>query len=375
MKALHLYRTYYPDPPGGLQEAIRQISLATTKQSIENRIFTLSPTPTPKEITRPEGLVLRERSWAAPASCDLGGYAAFRHFASMADWADVLHFHFPWPFADLLNIFGHKRKPAVMTYHSDIVRQRLLKRVYGPLMHRTFASMSAIVATSPAYAATSPTLTDVRYVRRLRMIPLGIGEESYPEHGDDQIFQRLSLEINAPYFLFVGVLRYYKGLHFLVEAAKKVNAQIVIAGTGPEEQSLKSQVATLGLTNVIFAGQISNAEKVELLKGCQALVLPSHVRSEAFGMVLIEAAMYGRPMVSCEVGSGTSFANSDGETGFVVPPADPDALGKAMNSLLQNKAMANRFGINARQRYENLLSGEALGKAYTALYNDVLDNA
>ena len=91
-------------------------------------------------------------------------------------------------------------------------------------------------------------------------------------------------------------------------------------------------------------------------------------------MVLIEAGMYGKPMVSCEVGSGTSYANADGETGFVVPPETPEALAAAMNALLADDALAKQFGRAARRRYEELFSGPALGKAYTQLYQDVLKN-
>lgn len=372
MHVLHVYRTYFPDPPGGLQEAIRQICVATGEQGVKNQVFTLSPKPVPAELERPEARVTRCRSWAAPASCDLGTLDAFQKFSELSRQADLVHFHFPWPFADLLHLFSSANKPAVVTYHSDIVRQRTLKMVYEPLMHRTLSAMSAIVATSPAYAWTSPVLSDDRHAERVRVIPLGIDERSYPAAGDDRVLQSLGLAVDEPYYLFIGVLRYYKGLHYLVEAAADVKAKVVIAGTGPEGERLQKQVAALGLTNVIFAGQVTDYEKVALLQHCRALVLPSHVRSEAFGMVLIEAGIYGRPMVSCEVGSGTSFANADGVTGYVVPPENPQALAAAMNRFLADAELAQKFGLAARLRYEKLFSGQALGKAYSQLYQDVL---
>ncbi|KRH79043.1 alpha-D-kanosaminyltransferase [Ferrovum sp. JA12] len=373
MRVLHVYRTYFPDPPGGLQEAIRQISLATSCQGVKNQIFTLSPNPVPETLERPEAQVKRCRSWAAPASCDLGSAKAFKEFARLSRQADVVHYHFPWPFADLLHLYAGSKKPAVMTYHSDIVRQRALKTLYSPLLHRTLGTMDAIVATSPAYAASSPVLADRRYADRVRVIPLGLDEGSYPQQGDDSILGRLGLSADEPYFLFIGVLRYYKGLHYLVEASARVSAKVVIAGAGPEWNNLKNQANALGLDRLIFAGQVSDGEKVSLLRHCRALVLPSHLRSEAFGMVLIEAGMYGKPMVSCEIGSGTSYANADGETGFVVPPANPGAIAVVMNHLLEDEYLAHRFGAEARKRYERLFSGEALGKAYVNLYRSVLE--
>lgn len=97
---------------------------------------------------------------------------------------------------------------------------------------------------------------------------------------------------------------------------------------------------------------MSDAEKVALIKGCIALVLPSHLRSEAFGMVLIEAAMFNKPMISCEIGTGTSFVNLHEETGFVIPPENPVELHRALLILLKNERLASDFGNAARLRYE-----------------------
>ena len=369
---LHVYRTYFPDPPGGLQEAIRQIAMSTVPLGIDAHIFTLSPTPHPPSITRPEALVIRKRSWLAPSSCDLGGPDAFREFRSLARAADLIHYHFPWPFADVLHLTMRPKTPAVMTYHSDIVRQRMMGMAYSPLMRRMLHSMSRIVATSPAYAESSPVLSSPSLRNRIRVIPLGIDETSYPDVQSDQVLSRFGLRENEPFFLFIGVLRYYKGLHTLVRAAADVGAPLVIAGSGPEGGALREQAQRLGLSGVVFAGQVTEEEKVALLKSCRALVLPSHLRSEAFGMVLVEASMFGRPMITCEIGTGTSFVNADGETGLVVPPESPEALAGAMNMLLADEDACRRFGATARLRYERLFSGPALGRAYAELYREVL---
>lgn len=370
VKVLQVYRTYFPDPPGGLQEAIRQICLATKAIGFDNTIFTLSTSAIPAELVFQEGRVVRCHSWAAPASCDLGTLQAFRHFTALAKQTDVIHYHFPWPFADLLHLMVRQKKPAVMTYHSDIVRQQWLGKLYAPLMNRMLLSMDAIVATSPAYAATSPVLSKLEIANRVKVIPLGINEYSYPIASDESIIVRFGIG-GKPFFLFIGVLRYYKGLHTLIQAAGAVDARIVIAGSGPEDESLRDLARQLGAANVVFAGQVTDEEKVLLIKRSRALVLPSHLRSEAFGMVLVEAAMFGKPMISCEIGTGTSFVNADGETGLVIPPDNPTALAAAMNRLLEDDDLANRYGYSARQRYERLFSGDALGKAYAALYRDV----
>lgn len=374
MKVLHVYRTYFPDPPGGLQEAIRQICLSTKALGCENSVFALSAQPAPTVVNRPEARVVRSRSWAAPASCDLGWVASIREFSEQASWADVIHYHFPWPFLDLLDLSVRPKKPKVMTYHSDIVRQRLINGIYRPLMIRTLREMDAVVATSSAYAETSGPLSKSVPAGTLRVIPLGIEESSYPPYGDDAILRRLGLFESEPYFLFIGVLRYYKGLHTMLEAAREVNVKVVIAGSGPEGEALRDQAQRLGLRNVIFAGQVTDEEKVALLESCYGLLLPSHLRSEAYGMVLVEASMYGKPMVSCEIGTGTSFVNEDNETGYVIPPEKPFALADAMNKLLIDPQQADSMGKRARNRYERLFSGVALGKAYADLYENVIES-
>ncbi|WP_448509616.1 glycosyltransferase [Immundisolibacter sp.] len=390
MRILHVYRTYFPDPQGGLQEAIRQISLATAGLGVQSRIFTLSPHPSPATIERPEGLVVRSRSWAAPASCDIGGHAALRRFREQVEWADLVHYYFPWPFADLLHWLAPVRKPAVMTYVSDIVRQRMIGRLYRPLMKCTLHAMQAIVTASPAYARTSQVLATLVPPERLQVIPLGIVEHSYQDarreaaHIDTaaqfaEPFRKFAKAARQPsglrsegrFFLALGVLRYYKGLHILIEAAAASRLPVAIAGDGPQRSALEAHARALDAP-VAFLGHVSDAEKMALLRDCDALVLPSHLRSEAFGMVLVEAAMSSRPMISCEIGTGTSFVNQHGSTGLVVPPQDSVALAQAMRTLDQDVAMRERFGVAARERYDAFFAGEALGRAHANLYRRVL---
>lgn len=374
---LHVYRTYFPDPQGGLQESIRQIALATRPFGVEARIFTLSPTPIPSELERPEGRVVRSRSWAAPASCDLGGLDALRRFRGQVEWADVVHYHYPWPFADLLHLVARVRKPCVMTYHSDVVRQRLMGNLYRPLMRWMLASMDAVVATSPIYPETSPILSTCVAADRIHVIPLGIVEESYA----DAIREGRSIDLRArfgvhpsSYFLTVGVLRYYKGLHVLVEASARSGLPVLIAGDGPERERLASQIRETGAP-VRMLGFVSDAEKMALLFGCRAFILPSHLRSEAFGMALVEAAMVGRPLISCEIETGTSFVNVSGETGIVVPPAAVGGLAEAMQLLAQPGPALENMGRAARKRAEQLFLGRALGQRYAELYAAVSSRA
>lgn len=374
LKVLHVYRTYYPDPPGGLQEAIKQIAISTSQFNVECRIFTLTPNLNKKYIKRPEGVVLRSRSLAAPASCDIGGLDSFKLFATATKWADIIHYHFPWPFADILHKIIRPSAPSVLTYHSDIVRQKFAGLLYSPLMRSMLSDMSVIVATSPDYAKTSRVLTEPIFSKKIQVIPLGINERSCSEFGTQILHLKFPFIKTRSYFLFVGVLRYYKGLYELIESAILVRSLIVIAGSGPEESSLHELCLKLNITNVLFTGQVSDEERDFLIANCRALILPSNMRSEAFGMVLIEASMYGRPMITCDIGSGTSYVNLHEVTGYVVTPNSSTELANAMNKL-ECDDVCTKFGLEARSRYECLFSGDALGRAYADLYREVINSS
>ncbi len=372
IKPLNVYRTYFPDPPGGLQEAIKQICVSTSKVGIKQTIFTLSPKASPKIIEMPEAQVVRARSWLAPASCDIGGLDSVNTFSRLVSQASLVQYHFPWPFADLLNAIVQPKIPTVTIYHSDIVRQKMLGSFYAPLMWKTLRSMDLIVATSPTYAETSPVLSHSSLKNKVRVIPLGIDENAYSFDQDDSIFNRINVHKKEPYVLFLGVLRYYKGVNTLIHAAKNVDAKIVVAGAGPVLNCLKKQAQELGLKNIYFAGQVTQAEKVALMQNCRVFVLPSHLRSEAFGMVLVEASMFGKPMISCEIGTGTSYVNLNEVTGLVVQPNAPTELAHAMQLMMKDESLANNMGLAARQRYQALFSGDVLGQAYQNLYKELL---
>jgi glycosyltransferase involved in cell wall biosynthesis len=375
LKILHVYRTYFPDSVGGVEEVIKQISSCTISHGVESRIFVLSPTPQPKSIIYYESNVVRSKSWLAPASCDVGGLDSLSTFRALVDWCDIVNYHFPWPFADVLHILGRVRKPCIVTYHSDIVRQKFIGFLYGPLMRKMLGSVDAVVASSPIYAQSSNVLLNNVDPSRLHIIPLGVSDYCHVDIGLDlerTILEKFNLE-GKKFVLSLGALRYYKGLHTLVEATLNISAVVVIAGSGPEEAVLKSQAAKLGLSNIIFTGQITDEEKITLFRHCSVFALPSHLRSEAFGMVLVEASMFGKPLVCCDIKSGPSYINVNEETGLTVPPETPKEFAKAVKILL-NDDLANEYGNAARKRYDEHFSGKSLGAAYVSLYKQVMKN-
>jgi rhamnosyl/mannosyltransferase len=301
----------------------------------------------------------------------LGGLDAIRSFRKLVKQADVVHYLFPWPFADILHALAPK-KPSVLTYVSDVVRQEFINTAYSPLMHHTLKGMQAIVANAPGYIESSPVLRELAVRSKIKQIPLGIVQSSYSTKPDQGVFKRLNIISSEPFILFVGVLRYYKGLHTLIEACIQTKGLVVIVGDGPERAVLQAKAAQLGLKNIIFTGRVTDNEKIALLESCRAFVLPSHLRSEAYGMVLVEASMYGKPMVTCEIGTGTSYINIHDQTGLVVAPESPTELANAMNMMIADNVLAQRLGLKAKARYDEIFSGKLTGQAYKDLFQKVM---
>jgi rhamnosyl/mannosyltransferase len=368
MKILHFYKNYVHDSQGGLEQAIYQICRGTKSMGAENRVLTLGNDSRCHTLEREEATVFSCPCSMEIASCGLS-WAAAKNLREQARWADIIHYHFPWPFADLLHVLGRFKNPCLVTYHSDIIRQKALDFLYSPLKHMFLSSMGRIVSTSENYVHSSPVLK--RYKDKVSVIPLGLDPRTYPEV-DEQNVRKWKARLGRDFFLFVGVMRYYKGLDFLLDAAKMSNEHFVIVGAGPREKELHAKADSLGLSNVHFLGHIRDGDKVALLSLCSGLVFPSHLRSEAFGLSLLEGAMYGRPLISAEIDTGTSFINKDGVTGIVVPKSDPQALSRAVETLAHNPALAQEMGNNARNRFEQLFTAQRQAEEYMGQYQHLV---
>jgi glycosyltransferase involved in cell wall biosynthesis len=367
MRVLHFYKTSFPDTMGGVEQVINQIARGANRLGVKTDVLSLAPGRVPRTIEIDGYLAHRARLNFQVASTGLS-ISVFLRFAQLAKQADVIHYHFPWPLMDVVHFATRVKKPTLVTYHSDIIRQKHLLKIYRPLKWKFLGSMDRIVATSPNYLSTSHVLA--RYPEKVSVIPIGIDKTTYPQPRSERL-QFWQEKFGPKFFLFVGVLRYYKGLHILLEAVQGTDYPIIIVGAGSIEAELKAQAEQLGLRNIQFLGYLSDEDKVSLLVLCYAVLFPSHLRSEAFGISLLEGAMYGKPMISSEIGTGTTFINIAGETGLVVPPSDPVALRQAMRYLWEHPAQASEMGRRAEERYWKYFTAEQMVGKYVKLYHEL----
>ena len=230
--------------------------------------------------------------------------------------------------------------------------------------------MDLIVATSPNYLVTSQVLQ--RFKNKVEVIPIGLEKLFYPPSDSERLKYWRNL-IGDNFFLFIGVLRYYKGLSILLDALALGDFPTVIVGAGPIENELKTKAASLGLKNIVFLGYVSEEDKVEIIHLSFAIVFPSNLRSEAFGVSLLEGAMYGKPLISSEIGTGTCFINSNQETGIVVPPSSSKDLNAAMSYLWNTPELAKQMGVNAAVRFSELFTADKMTDAYITQYRRLVD--
>lgn len=369
MNILHVYKTFLNDTFGGVEQTIYQMAKANDPR-FSHTVLSLSKDWQETEISHEgiKNLCYKENFSIASNSIS---FSLLRDFNQIAQKTDVIHYHFPWPFADVLHLFWRIKKPSVLTYHSDIVRQQQLLFFYRPLMNRFLSSVDRIVATSPNYLASSLTLQ--KYKDKVSAIPIGLNKASYPVPTAEQSTYWRNRFGNR-FFLFIGVLRYYKGLHILLDALKNTTFPVLIVGTGPLEEELKVYANKLNLTHVHFLGRLSDTDKMALLDLCLSVLFPSHLRSEAFGISLLEGAMMGKPLISAEIGTGTSFINVNGETGFVIPPDDAVALRDAMQFIWDNPRESALMGENAAARYQALFTGDRMVAEYGKVYEDIVSS-
>lgn len=364
MNVLHIYRTCMPETNGGIEQVIKYLSKGISQGSNdESKILSLS---NEKKSIEYDGVSIEffKRNFSIASNCF--SLSLLLNASEFIKWADIVHLHYPWPSGDLCLLLCQNKK-VVLTYHSDIERQSFFKYVYRPFELMMLKRVDRVIATSENYVKSSLNLKKLG--SKVEVVPLGVNEDDY-YYSEEELAQCRN-EFGEDFFLFVGVLRYYKGLEYLIQAADGFKGTIVIAGKGPELLNLQGLVSELGLTNVKFAGFVSDERKCALFKLSKAFVFPSHLRSEAFGVSLVEGLMFGKPLISCDIKTGTSFVNENGKTGFVIESANPDALRASMSRLLDDD-ICSIFSKNSRSRYLELFTSEKMTSGYNKIYQKIL---
>lgn len=264
--------------------------------------------------------------------------------------ADIVHCHVPFPLAWLAvqNLPTHI--PVICTWHSDIVRQRFLMPLLSGWEQAFLKRCQTVIATSPEYLQSSIPLR--HHHEKCRVIPLTLPDETHTNDTlIESVIEAYSQRFRSKRILYVGRLVGYKGVKYLIQAMQNVDADLILAGDGPLEHALKQLANQLHLKDKIhFLGFIDESEKQALYRMADVFVLPSIQRSEAFGYVLLEAMSQGTPVITTDMPTGVRWVNQHEETGLVVPPKNSAALADAVNQIIHQPTVRERYSKNALAR-------------------------
>ncbi len=284
--------------------------------------------------------------------------------------ADILHLHLPNPTATLAVLASGFRGPIVTTYHSDVIRQKMLGAAFEPFLRMILHRSSYIICTSQRYLDTSPALA--RFRDKCTVVPYGIPCIGMADAEPREI-ARVRQRYGSRLIVAVGRMVYYKGFEYLIDAMRRVDGKLLLIGDGPLRASLEQRIADANLQGKIeLLGEIQNDHLTPYYRAADVFAFPSVARSEAFGIVQLEAMNCGLPVVNTALDSGVPFVSRHDETGLTVPPRDADALAAALNSLLENPARCAAFADAARKRVRSEFTLDVMTRRVSDIYAESL---
>lgn len=282
--------------------------------------------------------------------------------------ADIVHIHWPNPTAVLAYLVSGHQGRLVITYHSDIVRQKKMAAAFMPILRHALKKAAAIIVSSPNYIDSSDVL--MHYRAKCRVIPFGVSVDHFDEYDSWEV-QRIQQQYGPRLVLGVGRMVFYKGFEHLVRAMEIVDGKLVIIGSGPLREHLQQLANELRLKERVML--LDEVEDVRpYYHAADVFALSSIMRSEAFGIVQLEAMACGKPVVNTQLDSGVPFVSPHEVSGLTVPPADPVALGVAINELLDNPSRRAKLGMGARNRVTQSFTVEKMVQDTFDLYQDVM---
>lgn len=367
MNILHIYKQY-PPVIGGIENHLKVLAEAQAAQGHRVTVLVTGRSRTTADTMEGGVRVIRAARITEVASTPLS-LALFGQLRSLKP--DITHLQFPYPPGEVAyQLLGSGK--LVISYQSDIVRQKLIGFLYRPLLERVLRRADRILISSSNYADSSKVLQHHR--EKCRVVPLGIQVETFlKEHPEEA--EGVRNRYGTPLLLFVGRLCYYKGIPYLLKAMEGLDARLVIAGDGPKSDEWKGVARDLKLQDrVFFLGEVTERQKRALYQACDIFLLPSSERSEAYGLVQLEAMASGRPVISTDLATGTSFVNQHEETGLVVPPRRPGALREAISRLGEDPELRTRLGHQARKRAFEEFTVEKMVSRIDGIYRELLDS-
>ena len=283
---------------------------------------------------------------------------------------DIIHVHLPNPMANLALFLTRPKAKIVVHWHSDIIKQEKLLRFYRPLQNWLLNRADRIIATSQKYIDGSKDLQ--KFKSKTSVIPIGIVDDKLSI--DDNKVSEIKKRYKDKKIVFgLGRLAYYKGFEHLIKSAKFINDDIVIliGGKGKLKDRLEELIVDDGLADKVkLIGEIPFEELGSYFKACDLFCMSSIIKSEAFGVVLLEAMSFGKPIVATKIpGSGVDWVNQDGVTGINVEVENPKKIAEALNAITSDRFLYKELSDNCLKRFKNEFTKDKMVERVINLYN------
>lgn len=366
MRVTQVYRYSYPPLHGGIEQSIHTL-VHQLKRSVASSVLVSGTSPGFHDDC---GVTIR--STGAYGHLIGSPISPSMPLALRREKANILHFHMPNPTGEMSYLLAGCPAPAVATYHMETVRYAAALRVYRPLLDLFLSRLKRIIVSTPQHITTSAILP--RYKDKCRVIPFGIDAQRFEATpGVTALARDLRERYGPKLALFIGKLRHYKGLDYLLRALTLTEGKLMIVGDGEEKPRLHALCEELKLTErVIWMPHLENEDFLATLHACDVFVLPSIYRTETFGIAQLEAQACGKPVICTALGTGVEYVNLHDQTGLVVPPADSEALAAALERLFMDADYRAQLGRNAYQRVQAEFTQERMAASILRVYEEAL---
>jgi rhamnosyl/mannosyltransferase len=371
MKILQIGKFYYPYK-GGMETVLRGVCKGLVNSEHSVRVLCYNDCNKNEIYRDGKILVFRAGTLGTVRSQPISLSFIFT-FYKLLKWSDVVHIHEPNPLATILSLFYLGKKRFVVTHHSDIYKQRLLKLLFIPFYKMFMRRVERIIVPTENHYRYSSEINELQ--DKCAIIPFSLERDFVQANNKiDSYLERVKENYQSPFILFVGRLVEYKGLKYLIDSMKSVDAKLVIVGKGPLRESLSAQIENSNLRDKIdLLGAVDSKEELmAYYKACSVVVLPSITPNENFGMIQLEAMAFQKPVVTTDLKSGVPCVGVNEKTCFIVKPRNPGALSEAINKLIQNPELAKKMGIEGFKRYQEKFTEKAATDSHIQVYEEVL---
>ena len=368
IKILQVNKLYYPDI-GGIERTVQHIAEGL-KDKVEMSVLVCQPKGhgVTEQVNGVE--VQRCGSFGILFSMPIS-LSFFLKLRNKSRNQDILQFHAPFPLGDLACLLSGYHGKVVLYWHSDVVKQKKLMIIYRPIMERFLKRADAIIIGADGVIKGSSYLKP--YEDKCVTIPFAVNQK-IEQMGKEYLNQAKPNMQKYARFLFVGRLVYYKGVDVLINAFESVeNAELTIIGCGDRENDLKAYIKEHGMSeHVHFLGKVEEKRLYSEFSKCDVFVLPSVAKSEAFGLVQLEAMAYGKPVINTNLPSGVPEVSLNGITGLTVEPGNKLELRDAMRWLVEHPYERYEMGYAARKRLEDNYTMDVMMNRILDLYKSLL---